>query len=420
MALTGNDSPRCSRWRKIGSACLAAAFGAQAIEWLYWFVTGPRLNRFDIYDYGLAGDSPVFQAAARILRDTPERLYDPASLATALAAVPGSPVFGPNTVYRYPPSTATAFLPLADASQLAGWAVVSLFSVLLVGLGLRLLGVSWRWVALVPLFVPVVLGLRLGQLALVATGCLALAAVAQQRRRPLLAGVAIGILVIKPQYALGIVLFWLLEPRGHYRQLLGLAASALGILAVSWLSGPAAWWAFVEALGTVVSHRADPGWLVHQFSVAGSISLLAGPSAARLAALSSLALFLLGWPRVTRELDERTKYALAIVAGLLVSPFVVDYDWTLLLVPAALLWIDHAAARSKLVAVFGIVALAALISRAIAVGSYFAFPYGHSLQLAPWVLLVAFALLRRIIGPPAPLGGSPGAPRSQISTIATR
>jgi hypothetical protein len=377
---------------------LAVAFLFQGVEWLRWLTSDAKVATVDLFDYGLAGDSGIFQAAARILGEAPGLLYDQAALLHALGQISGSPLFGQNSIYLNPPMTAALFTPLSEASLLAGWAAVTAVSVALLLAGLKLLGAPWRWLALTVLFSPAVMSLRLGQLTAASCGILALSLVFQRSGAPFLGGALIGCLIVKPQYAVGVALYWLLDPRQHGRQLAGAIVCSTALLSLTWFHWPDASVAFVESLSRVLPIEDDLGRLVHHFSLVTGVSLLVGPTAA-VPTLTAILFLSVPFFRSLRRLPQETGFAFAVAAGLIISPYSVDYDWTLLLVPAAVFWIKYPESRSSLLGIYGLVALAAVLSRTIAVGTAIAFSGRPVIQIAPWALIAAIFLCHRMVDP---------------------
>jgi hypothetical protein len=180
-----------------------------------------------------------FLTGARVLQADPSCLYCPAAQASTQAAILGYvPSAGFPQPYVNPPLTALLLRPLAGFPLATGMAffllalVVALAAALKLGASLLPAGWSARSrlvvVAVFALSVPAATALMLAQwaplLLLAALGAL----VALRRGRPLLAGVLLAALVVKPQTV------WLVVPllavAGSWRVLLGFGAGALGWL----------------------------------------------------------------------------------------------------------------------------------------------------------------------------------------------
>lgn len=158
-------------------------------------------------------------------------------------------------------------------------------------------------------------------------------------RRPWLAGCLIGLAIFKPQY--GLLIPVVLLASGQWRTILGAAASVLALALASTVAfGPQAWldWYGVtaQASNTITNNAVGYGKMV---SVTAAAMLLGAPAAvaSALQLLVSLAvagaLAVAGWRR-----DYSPALAAAMLAGTpLVTPFVLDYDLTLMAFP--LLWL---------------------------------------------------------------------------------
>jgi hypothetical protein len=160
------------------------------------------------------------------------------------------------------------------------------------------------------------------------------------KRRPLIAGLILGALCFKPQLAMLVPLT--LVVTGRWRALAGFFAGAMFLVGVSWLVfGAETWRAFLVenalARETLNQGLVDPAKMQSAFA---ALRVLGAPLAAAygvqalvsLAAIAALILML----RRTR--DPLLQMAVTACAGLLATPFVLDYDLTLLALPLALVF----------------------------------------------------------------------------------
>ena len=195
--------------------------------------------------------------------------------------------------------------------------------------------------------------------------------------RPLLAGVLLGLLAYKPQFALAVPVALLAG--GFFRA----TVAAVGIVALATLATLAAfglepWQAFVGSMAFtrhVVLEQGGPGFAKMQSAFA-AVRLLGGgiPLAYAVQGLVTagvLVALALVW---RRDADVRLKAASLMVASLLTTPYALDYDMVVL-GPA----------------------LAALASLGLEAGFR---PYGKTLLAAVWIMpLLARPLANR--GEPA-------------------
>ncbi len=161
-------------------------------------------------------------------------------------------------------------------------------------------------------------------------------------KRPLAAGLLLGCLVYKPQFAL--ILPLLLLVTGNWRAILGAAISSLGLIALTYaIWGWPVWQAFIDSLPLtrqVVIESGATGWekIMSPFAaVRGWGGGLTIAYAVQMAAtLASIAASL--WLARTARPDLRNAAVTATV--LIATPYVLDYDFVVLLAGIAFLWRD--------------------------------------------------------------------------------
>ena len=268
------------------------------------------------------------------------------------------------SVFVNPPLVAEALRPLALLPLAVAEACVLLTSLLaLVGVGLVVARslpasvVGERRVALacaVSASTAAAVGLSLGQwgpLLLLAT----VVGGAQLRRRPLLAGVILSALLVKPQDV------WLVVPAlvlaRAWRPLAGFAAGAtVWVASTLLIAGPAG---TVDLFHLVTGDRYSV-WSQYTAGLPGALTWLTGTARAA-TAISAVSAALVVWVmwRLRRRLrdDVQAAVALGLVASLLCAPHVFDHD-LVLAGAAAALW----AHRSPSVALVTALALNAAAS----------------------------------------------------------
>jgi hypothetical protein len=176
----------------------------------------------------------------------------------------------------------------------------------------------------------------LGQSGMLAGGLLALS-LALLWRRPVLAGIALGLLTYKPH--LGLLFPLLLLAGRHWAAFLAASATTLALALLSALAfGTDAWAAFLGSIGTTGSiylGGAQPVCSVHGVVLAwtGDARLAAALHGAVLLAVAGPVL--LAWRR-GRAAPEALAAA-AIAAGMLATPYVFVSDAVLLTVAAIFL-----------------------------------------------------------------------------------
>jgi hypothetical protein len=171
----------------------------------------------------------------------PARFYDVATYNDALAKLLGAGYPGQN--WPNPPTALVVMAPFGLLNYfpaLTAWAAVSLLAFYLVG---RPEVTDLRTLAIVAVSPAALLCVLSGQSSLLTTAAL-LAIFAQLEKRPVLAGVLIGLLTVKPQ--LGILFPFALIASGRWRVFVAAGATALLLLAASVaLGGVESWHAYI-------------------------------------------------------------------------------------------------------------------------------------------------------------------------------
>jgi hypothetical protein len=161
-------------------------------------------------------------------------------------------------------------------------------------------------------------------------------------RRPFLAGLLLGCLVYKPQFALVIPL--LLIVTRQWRAIVGAALSSLALIGLTLaIWGWPVWQAFLDSLPLtkhVVIEQGRTGWekIMSPFSAVRSWGMAIGPAYVVQAIASAVAIGATLWLAWKRRPALRNA---AVTAAVLIStPYVLDYDFVVLLIGIGFLWKD--------------------------------------------------------------------------------
>ena len=160
--------------------------------------------------------------------------------------------------------------------------------------------------------------------------------------KPFVAGLLLGCLVYKPQFAL--ILPLLLLVTGNWRAIAGAAVSSLGLIALTYgIWGWPVWQAFIDTLPqtrSVVIEAGSTGWekIMSPFSAIRSVGGGIGISYAVQALASLVAIGASLWIARAGRPDLRNAAVTASV--LIATPYVLDYDFVVLLGGLAFLWRD--------------------------------------------------------------------------------
>jgi hypothetical protein len=336
----------------------------------------------------IGADFIGFYAASRLALDgRPDLAYDVGAHWAAQKAL-----FGPElgySVFFYPPPALLIYLPLALAPyfvSLAAWLMATGFAFYRV---LRRYLPSLEPAAFFA-FPAVFVNAAHGQngflsAALIGGGLLVM------DRSPLLAGACFGAMAFKPH--LGLAVPFALVFARRWRALIGAAAAAAAFCLASLAAFGASTWRGFFA-GSSFARAALENNLVgneKMQSVFAAVRLMHGSLALAWGAQIALALSAVAalWLVQRRAFRTEPEAPAVVCAGLLMSPFALDYDLTLLAIPLA--WLLREGQRSGFLpfekALMALAFALPLISRVLA-GAF-------GLPLAPLTIAALLALILR-------------------------
>ena len=305
------------------------------------------------------------------------------------AAAKGGGVVADTYYFAYPP---TYLVLMAAVSALPYYASLAAFlaaTALLYVLALWRIWPGWRTV-LCGLAAPAAsICLGFGQNGFLTAGLVALALVLLDRR-PWLAGIALGLLAMKPQ--LGLAFPVVLVATLRWRVVLSALATVAVSAAVSLLLfGAGTWRAFfaisdASRSGLLESNGVGFDKIQSLFAVLRLYGIpMAAAYAAQLALLLAIAFVLVVLWRSAA--DYRLKAAAAAVGTVLMTPFVLSYD--LVVEVAAIVWFaSYARDRGFRTGELGLLAAVALSPELAATGVLGSPPYGLAGMAALFVLVV--------------------------------
>lgn len=337
-ALTGTaTAPRAREF--LAALLIVGLLALSALYWLLGFlwVTLP-VDGFTNRSGGAAGGDflAFWVAPSMAAAGDAAAAFDLARFGDAVRAVAPS-MTSPNP-WAYPPSVQLLLRPLAwlsPAGALALWyALILACALLTVRLG------AGRWAA-APLalgFFPLVHALNNGQNGTITAALIAVVAT-QWTRAPALAGIAIGLMSYKPQFAAvaGILALAL----GIWRIAAVAVLTGLVLLAASLaVDGPAPWLAFLAQtriqVELIAAGRLPLDRIVTVFAFLAARGVPSGIALAVQAASALAAIATAVW--LWQRSEDGFARALALVAAtLLATPYAFDYDMAMLALPAALL-----------------------------------------------------------------------------------
>lgn len=264
--------------------------------------------------------------------------YDPETIRAAHnLAVPANTAL---TLWHYPPSFLLLLAPFGFLPYLPAYILfITLTAVIYLHL-LWTLRPHPTTLLLALGFIGFWVNLMAGQNGFL-TSCLIGWALVLLQRRPQSAGLLIGILSFKPQLGLSIPLALLAGRHGRTFLMAGLATLLLA--AASWLVfGAAPWLAFVENLRnpvTILESGRIP--MSHMTSVFSALWITGLPPflcylAQAVVAITANIILLVVWRRDNTAFE--IKGALLVLAMMLTTPHLFNYDMALLALPLVLMW----------------------------------------------------------------------------------
>jgi multidrug transporter EmrE-like cation transporter len=307
---------------------------------------GYAVHRYATTGEVVSSDFPFFWVAAHIDSNETLRLAYSGKLFSLEAARAHWGDAVENKFFAYPPHFLLALRPLAALSFGAAFVVWS-------GVGLALLtlvvwatfGRSWPVVRFTLLAPAALFCLVLGQTGLIMSALL-IGGIGWLERRPVLAGVFLGLLTFKPP--LGLLVPFALLAGGHWRTIASATlTAALLILASVAVYGADAWVTYLTNLpGRQVSLQADFGGLIVNLSPTVTMAArLIGLTPTVQHALQALAVLgvLAGvvWA-FRREAAPGLCAALLFIGTMLASPFSLSYDMSMVSIAVWLLLQDMA------------------------------------------------------------------------------
>jgi len=321
----------------------------------------------------IGGDYPAFYGAGRIvLEGDASHLYEPARQEQAQHDLFGGEHSG-FLYFAYPPPVAALYAPFAALPYRLSYALHTLLMAGALVLALRVLRPIvpmlgrrfWLSSALAISFFPIFRAIGGGQNTALTVLLLALAWRAAHEQRHVWCGVAIGLLLFKPQLALLFLLLLLVTKR--WRSL----AAAAGVTAATFVAGaavagwdwPATWLSraqWFSALDARVNARNAISFLGAAHAAFGEHALWATAIAALLSAATVLVVIRV-WRSAAPD-DLAAPFALAAAGSVLAVPHVMFYDAGLLLLTGiGVLAVDDRRARAVL-GVLGAAGVAHVIS----------------------------------------------------------
>ncbi len=363
------------RWAIFVRDRLVFAKVAAALIWLAWLISIAVTGfKKDIEGKPVGADHLAFYSAARLIDEGRGSLIYDYSFLT---------IYQPKLVdhdgpfldaYRNPPFYALLYVPTSRLPYLVSYGIWSAIALVMLWLGLGWLSAEKRMAAFLAslCFYPVFAVISFGQNSLLSFGFFCLSFRLMEKRRLLLAGLAAGMLLYKPQLLSGLGLWWLLSLKKYWKCFLGLAITGLVWAAVSAIFVPEETRLFIKKLPEIAKYDAFDFWNMHNARAFGTLIAFDDKSVGNvvglLASLAGIACFVQFWGRHRGNMP--LMFGASVFLTLWASPHTMIYEWSLALIPAVLLWDRVKDKRDDWVVIFAVSWTAFFISTTIAMSLF--------------------------------------------------
>lgn len=344
------------------------AGGALWIVWILSILFGS--GNMDLASQVVGTDYIQFYTAGMTLRNgDSDQLYDFAYQQQLQQEIAG-PEFDTFHAFITPPFLALIYVPLSFIPYSLSFGIWSILCLIALWLSLRLLGFSrpkteFLWTLS---WFPVFATISFGQNSILSLILLTLSYVLWKRDKKLTAGLICSLLLYKPQLLLGVGILWALEWRRSWRALLGLCTGAMALILLNFWLFPVASEDYLNlSISIFPSLSSREGFPIWHSQTLRSFWHLLLPKVSDLPEILALVLSLIGLFfffkfRQKFQHDKPLLFAAAVSLTLWISPHALVYEWTLLLLPAIILWEAQVIRREKLRVLYALIWVAIFIS----------------------------------------------------------
>ncbi len=315
--------------------------------------------------------------------------------------------------YLNPPHFALFMAPFALIPY--PWAPI-----LWIVLGLICLWFSMKWLGakhparyfcLALTWLPVFSAVSFGQNSFISLALLSLTYFLWIRKKNIGAGLIFSLLLFKPQFLIGIGLLWLLDWRNSWKALIGLSFGLISQVGINL-------WLFPEASLSFLSYAQKinanlmtidgfPFWNAYSVK-AFWLTLLPGiPWLSQglylICTLFGLFFFLKFWQKNSN--NQIIMFCAAIIWLVWSIPYLMIYDWTLLLLPVVLLWINVVTLKPLWKAIFAFIWVVTFLSSPLTFLQLQVLP--AAIQISIPALLIGIILAYKAINKPTFIEAQP-------------
>jgi alpha-1,2-mannosyltransferase len=342
--------------------------GVLWVTWLFSILLGP--GKMDLAGQVIGTDFLQFYASGTtVLHGNGEYLYDFSYQSQLEQAIAG-PELTSFHAFITPPFLAWLFVPFSVVPYVPSFILWSMLGLIFLFVSFKLLSTekltkSFLWSLT---WFPIFAAISFGQNSLMSLFLFSLTYWLWRKDKLLAAGLVSSLLLFKPQMILGIGILWLFDFRKNWKTLLGLSVGGVTLVAVSFWLMPVASKAYFELardfLPRLISSEQFPIWHLHSLRgfwlllLPGHVSL--AESISLILSIAGIVTFFYFWRKNRNE--PATLFAAAICLTIWISPHAMIYDWSILLIPAVLLWQRHSEKRNLWKPLFASIWIATFIS----------------------------------------------------------
>jgi alpha-1,2-mannosyltransferase len=320
------------------------AGGALWFAWLLSILLGP--GNMDAAGQVIGTDYLQFYSAGTtLIQGHSADLYNFAYQSQLEQSIAG-PGLRSFHAFLTPPFLAWLYIPFSLLPYTWSFIAWSLFGFLFLWISVKLLSTERPFKNLLwsLTWFPIFASISFGQNSLLSLLLFSLTYWLWKKEKYFAAGLVSSLILFKPQLVLGLGLLWLLEWRKSWKSLLGLALGGATLAGLCFWLLPDASRVYIEIarnfLPGMIYQKDFPIW--HMDSLRGFwILLFPGQvwlveSLSLLLSIAGIVVFIVFWRQKRSKKD--LLFAGIICLTIWITPHAMIYDWSILLIPAILLW----------------------------------------------------------------------------------
>jgi alpha-1,2-mannosyltransferase len=375
------------------------------VLWLTWIISVTMGSGYlDLAGQVIGTDYIQFYAAGMtLLKGESAKLYDFLYQSSLELEIIG-PGLSSFHAFITPPLFAVIYIPLALLPYTLSYAIWSLLGFIFLWLSIKLISnqqhkqiFSWSL-----FWFPVFASISFGQNSLLSLGFLSFVYMCWKRDKYFLSGLIASLLFYKPQLIIGFIVLWILDIRTYRGAIAGFVLASVLIATANVAIFPEtsmAYWHFVRnELPHMISQDQFPIWHMHTIRGFWMLLLVEHEVFADILYVISIGVITIGFIKFFKQYHQNKilMFAAAICFSILTTPHAMIYDWSLLLIPAVILWNYFGVYKQLITAIFAIMWIGAFISGPL---SFLQLNYFHiAVQISiPIFIFSSFVLYQTFI-----------------------